>query len=537
MSSIIKPSYWLGQSLKNMEPVNPRTLRLVSLQYELALLIGQHLRLIPMLQCFFPPALKALQFRAAHVWLRNEDSGTLELSYSYPASDAKVWRNVSQYADLEENLRVIPEAPRKLCTDEKTQLLQMPLGDIGHCVMVGGSNSIDPLLGAVLKPIFARLATACQASMDHERVEHLKAVADRGEQRLSSVLETVGEVIFQADTDGNMTFLNAHWTSLTGKGADTCLGCPLSEFICVDDRYRFLDALKASLQDDETHLLEARLLCVNQVIKWVAIRLRRGTADTGNPSITGTILDITTQKNAQRMKQEFTATVSHELRTPLTAIAGSINLLSAGAAGPLPETAQRMIDIAGRSVKRLRVLVDDLLDMEKLLAGKMTFNLEYFSVRRLLQHAQTELQPYANSRDIHLTLALYDNQAMLHADPDRFQQVMNNLVSNAVKFSPEGSEVTVTAELVNEAVRVTVRDNGPGISYEFQSQIFGKFAQADSSDRRQRGGTGLGLAITKELVEGMHGRIGFESVPGDGAAFWFELPRKQAQEVESLPPG
>lgn len=516
-----------------MESVNPRTLRLVSLQYELALLIGQHLRLVPMLKSFFPPALKALQFRAAHVWLRNEESATLELCYSYPANDAKVWRDIREFADLEESLKVIPESTRRLYVDEKTQLLQIPLGDIGHCVMVSGSKGIDPLLGAVLKPIFARLATACQASMDHERVERLKILADRGEQRLSSILETVGEVIFQADINTNLLFLNSHWNCLVGNSIDTSLGLPLSEFIHAEDQARFLDTFRSSLQNDETHLLEARLNSVSQGLIWVAIRLRRGLTDTGNPSVTGTILDITAQKNAQRMKQEFTATVSHELRTPLTAIAGSINLLSAGAAGPLSDLGQKMVDVAGRSVKRLGLLVDDLLDMEKLLAGKMTFNLEYTSVRKLLEQAQTELQPYASKHGIHLTLALGDNHAMLHTDPDRFQQVMSNLISNAVKFSPEEGEVVVTAELINEAVRVTIRDYGPGISYEFQPQIFSKFAQADSSSTRLRGGTGLGLAITKELVEGMQGRIGFESVPGEGAAFWFELPLKVAQGVES----
>lgn len=229
-------------------------------------------------------------------------------------------------------------------------------------------------------------------------------------------------------------------------------------------------------------------------------------------------------ERASRIKSEFISTVSHELRTPLTAITGALGLVAGGVAGPLSPQASQMVGIALKNSRRLSFLINDLLDMEKLLAGKLQFDRHVQALRPLLEQSLADNQSYAAQFGVTLVLEDGHDQVQVEVDAQRLQQVMANLLSNAAKFSPQGSRVEVDVQHAGAVVRVVVTDHGPGIPLDFQSRIFQKFSQADASDARQKGGTGLGLAISRELIERMGGRMGFESVPGQGARFFFELP-------------
>lgn len=240
--------------------------------------------------------------------------------------------------------------------------------------------------------------------------------------------------------------------------------------------------------------------------------------------MTGVNWDITELKQAERMKSEFVSTVSHELRTPLTSIQGSLGLLCRTAASSLPESSRKLLDVARRNSDRLALLINDLLDMEKIEAGKLRFDLTRQPIMPLVEQSLEANAGYAITYRVQFKLMATSPATQARVDANRFLQVMANLLSNAAKFSPAGADVEVAVSVAQERVRIAVRDRGPGVATEFCDSIFQKFRQADATDTRARSGTGLGLAISKAIVEGMEGEIGFRTDVGVGSVFYFELP-------------
>ncbi|WP_341325975.1 PAS domain S-box protein [Methylotuvimicrobium sp. KM2] len=244
----------------------------------------------------------------------------------------------------------------------------------------------------------------------------------------------------------------------------------------------------------------------------------------GKKMIWSIIEDISERKRNDRMKNEFISTVSHELRTPLTAIAGSLGLLAGGALGELPGTVDEIVAIAYKNSRRLSLLINDLLDMEKLIAGKLNFDLRPQALMPLVEQALDDNQTYADQFGVILRITQRDDALHVDVDAQRIQQIFANLLSNAAKFSPKGGTVDIAVLSTGNLARIEVSDRGPGIPATFRKHIFQKFAQADASDSRKKGGTGLGLAITKELVERMNGNIGYESEPDKATTFFITLP-------------
>jgi signal transduction histidine kinase len=256
----------------------------------------------------------------------------------------------------------------------------------------------------------------------------------------------------------------------------------------------------------------------------------------GRPTrITGITWDLTERKRIERMKSEFVATVSHELRTPLTSIRGTLGLIAGGVVGALPEKIAELIRIAHKNSERLSLLIDDILDIERIESGRIAFTLQRQPLMPLIEQAIEANNGYAQTYTVELVLAQALPGAVVAVDAHRLLQVMANLLSNAVKFSPPHAQIAIAVAARAGNARVEVRDRGPGLPETFRARVFQKFSQADASDSRAKGGTGLGLSIAKAIVEHMGGTIGFETRAGLGTTFFFELPLSDAAAIAHEP--
>jgi PAS domain S-box-containing protein len=311
-----------------------------------------------------------------------------------------------------------------------------------------------------------------------------------------------------------------------------------------DDRRRCEEEWDAARSGTHAYDTEFRILHPNGAIRYLkaAGRIMRD-SDTRATRMLGVTFDITERKQAEeqrleieRIRTEFVSTVSHELRTPLTSISGSLRLLESGAVGVLPDKAAAMVKIAFKNSQRLARLINDILDIGTLEAGKLNLRMVPVDMVDLLRQSVEANSSYAEQYRVRFVLDEGAEPALVLADPDRLMQVLANLLSNAAKFSATDSDIGVRLKSDLASIRVEVEDAGSGIPQEFQSRIFEKFAQADSSASRRFEGSGLGLSIARKLVEAMDGRIGFTPGARHGTLFHFELPRLDPSAAAATPP-
>lgn len=238
------------------------------------------------------------------------------------------------------------------------------------------------------------------------------------------------------------------------------------------------------------------------------------------------------RQKIDKIKNEFISVVSHELRTPITSIRGSLGLLLGGVVGTFSDKAKKLLDIANNNCERLLLLINDILDIEKIGAGKMVFQIKPCSIDHLVNEAIVTNKIYADKFNVSLELTHSLPGVNVQVDSHRLLQVLTNLISNAVKFSPAGSKISLSITKQDYQVRVAIADKGPGVSKEFATRIFQKFSQADSSDARVKGGTGLGLSISKAIIEKLGGTLNFYNQEGGGAVFYFDLPIVEGGDIK-----
>ncbi len=340
--------------------------------------------------------------------------------------------------------------------------------------------------------------------------------------------------VIETEIDGRIRQINPAAELLFGYAPAALLGKPIDALVAPE--------VRAEFQQQWQTLVETCRPLLAQLIR----NLRRDGLEvtcewTVTPLVNpdGRVLsvvaqgrDMSSQLEAERMKKEFTSTLSHELRTPLTSIIGSLQLVNSGVMGQIDKDVLELTVIAERNGQRLLDLINDLLDVEKIRAGKFDIAPEALAIDDVLTDALVLNRAFAERYKVRLASSGSLPSTRIDADRKRLLQVLTNLISNAAKFSPEGHAIEINLEDRGPCVRVDVRDRGPGIPAEFRARIFTRFSQADSIAVRQKVGTGLGLAICKHLIELMNGQIGFQDRPGGGSIFWIELPKHMPTQDE-----
>ncbi|CAN7501239.1 PAS domain S-box protein [Polaromonas sp. LjRoot131] len=348
------------------------------------------------------------------------------------------------------------------------------------------------------------------------------------EAQLREITDTIPAWITYADADQNLRFHNRAYEEVFGMTSEQLEAKTIREIVGEEMyaliRPRVEEVLQGYPVVYERSQKTARGGTRDYVVNYFP-RYGDGADDGKVIGFYALANDVTELKRIDRMKSEFVSTVSHELRTPLTSIRGSLGLISGGVAGQLPEAVKTLVGIAKSNCERLIRLINDILDIEKIESGKMTLDLQIIELKPLLEQALAANEGYGAAKNVSLSLQFPDDEElMVRADGDRLTQVVTNLLSNAMKFSPNDGVVEIHVMRTVNSIRVEVRDHGPGIPEEFRKRIFQKFSQADSSDTRQKGGTGLGLNISRAIIERLGGSIGFETHTGEGTTFYFELP-------------
>lgn len=385
------------------------------------------------------------------------------------------------------------------------------------CVVMGLLGSMYSLFrradesAAELAAVNLRL----QAEID----ERARAEAERDRFFDMSV-----EMLCVAGFDGWFKHLNPSWEKVLGWTAEELMSRPFTEFVHPDDRGSTSSERQRLSAGTVTLDFENRYLAKDGTYRWLSWR---SVAVPERGLIYAVARDIEEQKRIEQLKNDFVSVVSHELRTPLTSIRGSLGLIAGGVAGELPAKARSLVDIAAKNCERLVRLINDILDVEKIESGQMGFRFAAVDLGALAEQAIEGNRAYAEGYEVALRIAAAGEDAAVArvwGDADRLLQVITNLISNAVKFSPRGGVAEVAVTRGEGVARVAVTDHGPGVPPEFRQRIFEKFAQADSSSTREKGGTGLGLSISRAIVERHQGRIGFTSEPAVATTFFFELP-------------
>jgi len=382
---------------------------------------------------------------------------------------------------------------------------------------------------AALYDLIRQQAEDLGAMLKQQQVEAAKSQA---------ILDGVADGVLFADASGRIILFNPAAERILEIPRQQAVGRSIREMLGlygVEGR-KWL----AALEDWATHpadrtpedFVAERLQLGDRVVSVHASPVIRGTEYLGTVSV---FRDITAEVEADRAKSEFISTVSHELRTPMTSIKGYADLLMLGMAGPLSDQQKHFIGIIRNNAERMVALVNDLLDISRIESGRVQLDLRAVHIHEVVGQVVGTLQGRAQNKNIVLQVDVSENLPPVWGDSNRVAQILTNLISNAIQYTPPGGRVTISAHLNGDMLEVSVTDTGIGISKEDQRKIFDRFFRADDPLVQETPGTGLGLPITASLVQMHGGQIWVESELGEGSTFTFTLPLATARVTAPSP--
>jgi len=367
----------------------------------------------------------------------------------------------------------------------------------------------------------------------------------KSEERFRTLCACSPLGIYVADVEGRCTYINPRCQAICGLTLEESLAEVWQREVHPEDRDRVVADWLAWIKESQEYSNEFRL-AGSETVRWIHVQSSPMFSDLGKLiGHVGTVRDITDRKQAEeergrlireqvarqeaeranQMKDEFLAILSHELRTPLNAILGWSRLLRVKKFDE--ETIDKALETIERNAKSQAQLIEDILDVSRILRGKLNLNKHPIRLESVIELAIDSLQPLAEEKSIVLELTSSPNVGEVIGDFDRLQQIVWNLLSNAIKFTQEEGKVEVRLESVGDEAQIQIIDNGIGIEPDFLPYVFDRFRQADSSTTRSYGGLGLGLAIVRHLVEQHGGKVDAENNPGEGAKFTVALPLAQ----------
>lgn len=381
--------------------------------------------------------------------------------------------------------------------------LAMSAGDLSARAPAYAKDELGKLGGAL-----NRLASELSRSIAELRM---------GRDRLAGILEGMNEGVLVLDADNRIVLANRALRGMTLVGEDS-LGKSVIEAI---RNAALQEALDAALESSEAAVREIELGGI--LPRRLLVRVSRLSSDSAERGTIAVFHDVTDLRRLETIRTDFVANVSHELRTPVTAIGTAAETLLSGALDD-PHDAREFVDIIERNAKRLRHLVDDLLDLARLESKDFRLKLAELDVVPIVAHTVRLLEEAARRRSVSIVVSQPDSPLKARIDRRALEQIVMNLLDNAIKYAGEGARITISSSHGGQHVEIRVSDDGPGIPPAHLGRIFERFYRVDAGRSRELGGTGLGLSIVKHLVELMNGTVEVESTQGKGASFTIRLP-------------
>jgi PAS domain S-box-containing protein len=361
--------------------------------------------------------------------------------------------------------------------------------------------------------------------------------------RFENLLELSPQVVWFGRPDGQITYFNPYWYEYTGLSEMRALGDGWTSAIHPEDRERVVGSWQSAVKEGSDFEAELRLRGRNDEYCWFLARSRPARDEAGKVDAwLGIAVDIEERKKAEeeawaasQAKSEFLASMSHELRTPLNAIGGYAELLAMGIRGPLNADQAQDIARIRRSQQHLLTLIQDVLNFAKVDAGQTEYHITAVPVDEALRDTESMIAPQILAKGLHYSYKAVGKTAAVLADPEKMQQIVLNLLTNAVKFTEPGGTITLSSEISGNCIDIRVADTGLGISPEKLTRIFDPFVQAERRLNQPVQGVGLGLAISQDLAKAMKGQVTVESVFGEGSTFTLSLPRAPRMELADIP--